>query len=128
MARFSAQMNAWTEKAKRRAADIVRQSAQDVIEDAQETVARGGRMPVDTGFLRNSLVSDLNGAQVAQGEGGYVLALAQMQGGDVIRFGWTADYALHVEYGARGIPGRHFVGVAASRWQEFVDAAARRAG
>lgn len=126
MARFSADMTAWTEKAKRRAADIVRDAGQAVIEDAQTTVARGGRMPVDTGFLRNSLVSDLNGARVAEGEGGYVLALAQMQGGDVVRFGWTAEYALSIEYGARGLPGRHFVGVAAARWQEFVDAAARR--
>lgn len=128
MPTFAAQMDAWADKTKRRVSDIVKQSAQDVVEDAQTPVAQGGRMPVDTGFLRNSLASGLNGSELAQGADSYVLTVAAMEMGDVARFAWTADYAVHVEYGARGLPGRHFVGVAAARWPQIVEANARRVG
>lgn len=117
---FLAQIEAFSEKAKRRAGDIVRQSTQDVIADAQRTTAQGGNMPVDTGFLRNSLVSQLDGREVARGPESYVVAIAGYALGDPMRFGWIADYALLVELGARGRAGRHFAGAAAAKWSSVV--------
>jgi hypothetical protein len=122
---FEAQMKDWSERAKGQLLNIIRQSAQEVIEDAQTPVAQGGRMPVDTGFLRNSLVSGRDGSFGPSDASSYVLALATMELGDVLRFGWSAEYAVHVEYGARGRSGRFFVGVAAARWPEVVNKNAR---
>ena len=55
-------------------------------------------MPVDLGFLRNSLVAELRGATVGKGENSYVLAIAGLQLGDAFQVGWTADYALARHY------------------------------
>jgi hypothetical protein len=96
-------------------------SIQDVIAAAQTPVAKGGNMPVDTGFLRNSLVSGLNGGFENAGPDAYAVTIAQMDSGDVARFGWTAEYAEHQEYGTSKMTGRHFAGSAVARWQEFVN-------
>ncbi|RDC66550.1 hypothetical protein HME9302_00001 [Alteripontixanthobacter maritimus] len=36
---------------------VAKQSIQDVVKQAQTPVGKGGDMPVDKGFLRNSLVT-----------------------------------------------------------------------
>ncbi|MEL6101318.1 MAG: hypothetical protein AAFR68_08360, partial [Pseudomonadota bacterium] len=63
---FTAQLRGHVEKYKKRIDLIVKQSAQDVIEIAQTPQPsvkqtggffETGLIPVDTGFLRNSLVS-----------------------------------------------------------------------
>lgn len=100
---------------------VFKASAQDVIELAQRPVAQGGRMPVDTGFLRNSLVSGLNGSTALSGANSYVVTIAGADLGDSIFAGWTANYARHVEYGARGRAGRFFMRGAAQQWQQIVD-------
>lgn len=117
---FAAQIDAWTRKTKARMDAVVKASAQDVIALAQTPVAKGGNMPVDTGFLRASLQSSLNGSTGLTGPESYALTVAGMGAGDVATFGWTANYAAHVEYGTRGRAGRHFVGNAALHWQEIV--------
>lgn len=122
MTTFAAQINAWTAKTRARKTAVVQKSAQDVIAVAQTPVAKGGRMPVDTGFLRNSLQSSLNGSTPLSGAESYAMVVAQMEAGDVAEFGWTAEYARHVEYGARGRPGRFFVGGAAQKWPQIVAA------
>lgn len=128
---FTAQMNAFRDKTKAQMRAVLSASVQDVVSAAQLPVAQGGRMPVDTGFLRNSLVSELNGAQVAQGAGSYTLAAASMEPGDVARFGWTAEYALRIENGFVGQDalgrnfnqqGRHFVEGASAQWPAIVTA------
>lgn len=128
---FTAQLGAFRDKTKAQMKAVLTESVQDVVAEAQTPVAQGGRMPVDTGFLRNSLVSELNGAQVAQGAGSYALAAEGMEPGDVARFGWTAEYALRMENGFVGEdslgrtynqPGRHFVEGAAAQWPAIVAA------
>jgi hypothetical protein len=101
---------------------VVRQSAQDVISDAQTPVAQGGSMPVDTSFLRNSLATELNGSAVATGEDSYILAIAQMQPGDVLRAGWTAEYARarHYKPETFGQGGGMWRDKAAAKWQDTV--------
>lgn len=101
--------------------DVMRESIQDVIEDAQTPVAKGGRMPVDTGFLRNSVASGLNGAFGPPDSGLIALTIAGMDLGDTSQFAWTAVYAMIQE------DRNHFVAVAAARFPDRVAANARKA-
>ena len=119
---FAAKVEAWVRETKERMTLVIRASAQDVIEEAQAPVAKGGNMPVDTGFLRNSLQSSLNGSTSLTGAESYVMVASRMVVGSVADFGWSANYARHVEYGARGRKGRFFVRNAAAQWQDIVDA------
>lgn len=123
---FTAQIRNWTEKAKRNLDLVIKQSAQDVFEIAQTPVAQGGNLPVDTGFLRNSFVASLNGSTSLTGPDAYVLAIAGFELGDVIFGGWTAEYAVHVEFGARGRAPRFFMRGAAQQWQSIVNANAAK--
>lgn len=84
---------------------VVRSSLQDVCEIAQTPKAQGGRMPVDTGTLRNSFMSSLNGSSALTGPASYVGVIAGMQLGDIATFGWgglASDYALRQNYGFIG--------------------------
>lgn len=87
---------------------VMRQSLQDVVENAQVPVAKGGRMRVDTGFLRSSgqpsIGSMPSGATRGDPKGKYdftsgtlIEILAKMKLGDVFFFGWTAEYARYRE-------------------------------
>ncbi len=127
---FTLQMQAFRDQTKEQMRAVLSASVQEVIEEAQTPVAQGGRMPVDTGFLRNSLVSELNGSKVAEGPESYVLAAASIKPGDVARFGWTAEYALRMELGFVGEDskgrtfnqqGRHFAESAAAQWPAIVE-------
>lgn len=107
---------------------LSRQSIQDVIDDAQLPVAKGGRMRVDTGFLRASGQPSLSGMPTGpvRGDpnatpGSYdfdaqptVLALAQLQFGSIFYFGWTANYAKYREAYDGFLEG------AAQKWAAFV--------
>jgi hypothetical protein len=123
---FLGDLQRFGERVQARALDVARESIQDVVDDAQTPQAKGGRMPVDTGFLRNSLVSGLNGSFGAPDENSYILALSQLDLGDVARFAWSAEYAIFQELGTSRHPGNHFVGGAAAKWPQFVEANARR--
>lgn len=123
---FAADLQRFGAKVQRRALDVARESIQDVIDDAQTPKAKGGRMPVDTGFLRNSLASGVNGSFGAPDANSYVLTIGELDLGDVARFAWTAEYAIFMELGTSTTQGNHFVSVAAGKWTQFVDANARR--
>lgn len=126
---FTLQMQAFRDKTREQMRAVLSASVQDVLEEAQKPVAQGGRMPVDTGFLRNSLVCELNGSQIGTGPESYTLAAAGMEPGDVARFGWTAAYALRMELGFVGEDsagrtfnqqGKFFVEGAAAQWPQIV--------
>ena len=140
---FSAQVNAYVSETIERSTAVFKQSAQDVIEDAQAPrpsdaynvsiskynmgkSKKLGRMRVDTGFLRNSHVSGLNGSTSLSGADSYVLTIAGAKLGDSITGGWTADYAIPREFGARGQAPDFFARGAAQKWQQFVDANSRK--
>lgn len=104
---FGAQIDAWTKQTMQRTEAVFRQSAHDVINEAQANA------PHDTGFLKASLVVALNAPVPPavrvkpEGEGqtykapniSAVIATAKM--GDTISAGWTAAHALPQEYGSR---------------------------
>jgi hypothetical protein len=97
-----------------------------------------GNLPVDTGFLRASLVATPGKAPpslVTDNPTGRrktynperinaVIASATLEQG--INFVYTASYAYYVEMGARGRAGRRFVGLAVQRWPQIVSRSARQ--
>jgi hypothetical protein len=122
---FSDQVTDWVRKSDQRMTAVFRQSAQDVIEEAQS------RVNVDTGFLRSSGDAALNKLPVVpteppEGASGFtwdadsaLLVIAQAQLGDTIFFGYGANYAGFVEerFG--------FLRLSAQNWPQIVNKAAR---
>lgn len=108
---FSAQVDEIVAKTQKRMLALSRESIQRVIDDAQTPVAKGGRMRVDTGFLRASGQGSLTGLPTGpvrgeskdkgfydNGEKSVVeLQLGQLQLGGIFYFGWTANYAKYRE-------------------------------
>ncbi|MGL0786530.1 hypothetical protein [Xanthomonas translucens] len=127
--KFGDQVRGFAEKAKQRQELIFRESAQKVMDEANTPEGQGGRMPVDTGFLRNSAVASTSGVP---GSGGTepALVFAQMQIGQAVWAGWTAAYALRMEHGYYGEDklgrvyaqaGKGFLRAATQRWDFIVN-------
>ena len=106
--------------------------------DADSVNVTGGRMPVETGALRSSLIMELHGGTLTIGEKdgvkGFdetrvIAGLADWSLGTQIMFGWTQHYAAHIEYGTKTKAGKQilapyrYLGEAVDRWQHHVDLA-----
>lgn len=95
-----------------------------------------GNMPVDTGFLRNSLQVALNAdlpPADRRNKGGSAGAppaieavIAGADIGDKITVGYTAVYALAVNYGTHGLQGYLFVEKAMQQWPTIVSSVVAR--
>lgn len=122
---FVAEVDAIILQTQKRIDALIRQSVNDVIDDAQIPVAKGGRMRVDTGFLRASGQLSLTG--MPQGpvrgdpKGSYdfdaakvEVQLAGVTAGQTIFWGWTAGYAAYRE--AKD----GFLAGAVQKWQTIV--------
>jgi hypothetical protein len=129
---FASQVGAFVAKSTPRMTAVFRQSAQDLIEEAQRPRGSGGNMPVDTGFLRNSGVAALNNTPSGESikpdsyAGGTwdsdaaALIISRAQLGDRIIFGWTARYSVYMEARYR------FLRLAAQNWNSIVQRNAKR--
>lgn len=133
--KFTAQIDAFRDLTLKNMRYVASQSVQDVLEAAQTpqlAISKGatsfveGKIPVAEATLINSLSVDGG----AEGADAYVAAIAGMEIGDVMRFAWTAPYALRIEAGFTGTDalgrtynqaGRHFVGKNAARFSDFVE-------
>ena len=115
-----ATLDQWTKKTEKRIDAVLKDATQSVVAVAQQTKAKGGRMPVDTGNLRNSLQSSVAGGAMGEGASSYILVAGNMKGGDLATFTWTAEYAAAVNNGNRGRPGAHFVEGAVDQWPAIV--------
>lgn len=130
MAQYSfAELPQWARKVGRIQDAIVKQATGDMLADIDVTVGinRGGSrvkgtIPRDLGNLANSLRSTLYGtsAMSAGGKDSYALIAGSMEAGDIAEFAWTAEYAVHVHYGANGVPGTFWRDIAAGKWQGYV--------
>ena len=127
-AKFGAQVRAFAEKAKSMQLAIFRESAQRLMEEANTPEGQGGRMPVDTGFLRNSSAASLEGMPT-DGARDPPLVFAGMDLGQTVWAGWTAAYAMRMEHGFYGEDslgrtyaqaGKGFARAAAQRWDFIV--------
>ena len=128
MARYTfATLDQWTKKTEKRIDAVLKDATQSVVAVAQQTKAKGGRMPVDTGNLRNSLQSSVAGGASGEGKESYIMVAAGMNGGDLATFVWTAKYAAAVNNGNRGRPGAHFVEGAVDQWPAIVRASTAKA-
>jgi len=136
MAGFSAQVGAWVRKVKGAEEAIWKQSAQAVVNDAQTTVNSGGRLRIKTGYLRASIMASTAAMPLidpskrpAKGaadnsytynDGDITAVILNARLGESIYIGYTAAYAAHREYGARGQEPDAFVRTAAMKWPQIV--------
>ena len=137
---FTATVERWAKQTDAQLTAIFRMSAEDVIEAMQEVgpsktnpgSTGTGRMPVATGFLRASLVVQLNADPPPASrdnpnpEGKFswnpaaTLVINDAKLGGRITAGYTANYALAVEMGTSKTPAYGFVKHAANQWQAIV--------
>ena len=130
---FAAQVSAFVAQTNERITAVFRESVQRVVEEMQTPVAAGGNMPVDTGFLRSSLMVTNGsptpmdkpnpGGTFAYADGGVAMTILDAKIGDELFACYTANYAAALEYGARGRTGRGFVRLAAQQWPAIVNKA-----
>jgi hypothetical protein len=122
---FSADVDKWIRASQGRIEAVLKQSAQDVFEEAIIPRAKGGNLPVDTSFLRNSAKAEIGSmpsgpSTPADGmpsapDGQITLTLVRLKPGRSIYLGFTANYARYMEYRYK------FVGLAAQKWQQIVN-------
>lgn len=133
MGAFSDQVGAFARETEERLTAVWRDAVQRTVASMQTPVGQGGNMPVDTGFLRNSIAANRGTTPPSiplvsgPGEGSFsydasdinltILSATPQEGMTIL---YTAEYAIYAEFGARGRPGRRFVGLAVQRWPEFV--------
>lgn len=108
---LSADLEEFAKESESRMLAVVRSSINDVVNEMQQPVAKGGRMRVDTGFLRNSgragvgsmpsgpadRPADAVRGQYQWSEDNLVSVLSKLKIGDVFYWGWTANYARYRE-------------------------------
>lgn len=140
MGTFAAGVRGWAKKTKADTRRILQDSLFDTLEMMQTSqpsveLTGGsfevGKIPVKSSELIRSLASELNGAQLGQGEMSYQLVIAQIKGGDRAVFSWTAAHARPIEYGwttstGKEVGGRHYVGHNAAKWPTTVADNTRR--
>ena len=129
---FQATISKWVKQSQAGMTAVAQEAAQELAEEVTKPRAKGGNMPVDTGFMRNSMAAALNSIPSGkpQGEKGYkntdldlapvTLVINKLKAGDRLVMGFTANYAQQME--ARYF----FVRLAAQNWQQYVSKAARK--
>lgn len=130
---FSNDIRRFNQAAVERYKSVYRNSVQELGRTANTPQAQGGRLNVDTGFMRNSQAYALN--QMPSGPSqnetnspvndrmgdGPILILGRWQPGDTVYIGYTAFYSRHQEYQTG------FVRSAAQQWDDIVERNTRAA-
>lgn len=127
---FTAQVDEIILKTNERITAVVRESVQRTVDEAQTPVAKGGKMRVDTGFLRASGQMSLSGMpsgpvrgdaeqRYEYSDASVITTLASVEPGKTIYFGWTANYAKYRE----AYDG--FLGAAVQNWPSTVASVVR---
>ncbi|MCF3934345.1 hypothetical protein L1787_13090 [Acuticoccus sp. M5D2P5] len=138
---FAAQVEDMVTRSKAKLEAVWKQSTQDVVDLIQTTANEGGRMPIDTGYLRASLQASLDDFPMVAREGPSLdqryeknaeeisLVIASADLGGKVMFGFVAAYAMRMEYGFEGTDelgrqyhqsGFGFVRGAVDEWQSIV--------
>lgn len=129
MGKATATVADWVARSKKGLVAVRNESVKRVIANAQLSDDKGGRMRVDTGFLRSSGQLSLSGmpsgpvrgdADAAPNQYDFnvspvVLMLAGAGLDDTLFFGWTADYAAYREFHDG------FLRLAVQMWPNIVD-------
>ncbi len=133
--KFSKAIEKFALDAEKRYRAIARTAAQAVVKNAQKTVGEGGRMRIDTGFLRASIAAAVgqmpsgpsaNDRDETYSVGSYVgenpaatFLRWDPNKGEILYIGWTANYARYRE------AHDHFLKLAVQRWDQEVAKAAK---
>jgi hypothetical protein len=127
---FSAAVSDWVTKSDRVLEAVVKDAIQSTYNDMTKPRSKGGNMPVDTGFLRNSVEASQGAMPKALEKRtpglpvpvpdviGFII---DMRVGQPLYIGFTMNYgpAMENRYS--------FVALAAANWQANVTSAARKA-
>lgn len=133
MANFEAQVSDIVRRSNIKLDAVIKGSLQDLVIEANTPVAKGGKMRVDTGFLRASGHMSLTGMPsgpsrgddketYAPSDSNVALTLAGVEAGQTVYFGWTAAYAAARE------SKDGFLESALQNWQKIVDVNCRKVG
>jgi len=126
MGKFSADVGSWVRQSEKRIKAVRNEAAQTMASEIRKPVSQGGRMKIDTGYLRASLMGSTSqmpsiNPEGVPGEGQtysagdeIALVIAGASITDTIYMGFTAAYARPREY----LDG--FVRLPAQRWQQIV--------
>lgn len=131
MGKFTASIDAFVAKNTKVLRAIQNESVERLIRIAQLSDDKGGKMRVDTGFLRHSGQLSLNGMPTGPARkpsdaiandpryewtaSPIAVMLATAPLGSELHFGWTADYARYREYKDG------FLRTAVQQWPTIVD-------
>lgn len=110
----------WIKKAEGRLEAVVKTAAQSVATEASRPTGEGGRMRVDTSFLRNSIRGQV-GMMPSSGSNSVEIAIAGWDITKPLYIGWTANYAPYRE----AYDG--FIAKELQNWDNHVKAAVREA-
>ena len=128
----------WADLNRRESVALLRNSVQALANEAAKTIPNGGRVPVKTGNLSRSVVIDTKPPQVIDvlaTQQNFSLGVAQIEPGDDVYIGWTANYSRRQNYGYVGTDslgrsynqsGYGFADATAAKWPEIVQAQAAR--
>lgn len=141
---FAADISSWCGDTARHMRADTFGAIQDVVEPIQTEAQLGrtrggspaqGHLPIGhTNDLQNSLVTRINGGDVATGDASYSVGLAQAEIGDYLQFDWAIEYSLAMELGFSSpdgtqlFEGYHFVGINAAKFSEYVERRAKEHG
>ncbi len=125
VASFANVIDKWVDKALDNTDQVYKGAVAEVARIANTPISQGGRMPVDTGMLMDSICittdigSFIGNASVRAG----IMASTALSS---MVLGWNASYAIYVEFGSATNPIRAFARSASEQWQTIVANHARR--
>lgn len=138
---FAATISEWGRAELDRAEAIFQDAAQTVANEVRTTVNEGGRLPIDLGNLRRSLMAStadmptVKPEQETFADSGIEMVIAGAELGSTVYLGFQAVYAARMEYGFVGTDslgrvynqaGFGFVEAVSQRWPQIVAASEAR--
>ena len=129
---FADALAAFAEKARANMGRAVELAIEALIVEASRPEDAGGRMPVRTGRLRESIKVYINGALAGEGVAQAIAAARGVESGDTVDISWgelgtRAPYARLAEFGGVHIRAHFYARAAAERWPEIFAEAVRQA-
>lgn len=135
MGSFADQLKRFEDKSKGKMETMFHEVASEIVSDVSQPqpgiqVTGGdfqvGKIPVVTGYLRESLVTQVEGGSSAQGPSNADAVIRSAEMGDTIRVRWTAGFARHLEEGHGRIRARGFMRANLAKFNAIVNRVARR--
>lgn len=124
MTSFSEAIGKWASETPERIDATYARAVELMGEEMSRTTAEGGRVPIDTGNLANSLLADVSAMpKISDGtfrDGNNVgLVAATIKASDFVYIGYQARYAFYQNNNT----GHHFVEGAVDEWPNIVNQA-----